>query len=125
MKLSAMYETEPVGYTGQGKFINAAAEVESALSPKGLLRLCLSVEDRLGRVRTVRWGPRTIDIDVLLMDGLVVDTEGLIIPHPLMHTRGFVLRPLAEIAPGAVHPALRLTAAEMLNRLGDQGTGFS
>jgi len=115
--VSAFRETDPVGGPPQGRFLNAAAELETDLSPHALLAVLLDVEQQFGRVRAVRWGPRTLDLDLLLYDDLVLDDTDLRVPHPLMHEREFVLEPLAEIAPQAVHPALRATAAELLARL--------
>ncbi|MHB8174010.1 MAG: 2-amino-4-hydroxy-6-hydroxymethyldihydropteridine diphosphokinase [Nitrospirota bacterium] len=117
VKLSPFYETEPVGDVPQGKFINAAAEVYTALFPLGLLALCRGIEDALGRVRTVKWGPRTIDLDILLYDEEVIETGELAVPHPLMHEREFVLKPLSDIAPDAYHPVLRKTVLELLEGL--------
>jgi len=114
--VSSFYETEPVGYTDQPAFINAAAEVMTALSPMELLRLCQDIENRLGRVRTVKWGPRTADLDILLYGDAVMDTPELKIPHPLMHERRFVLEPLAEVAPGAVHPVTGMTISQLLDK---------
>lgn len=99
-KRSAVYESEPEGPSQEG-FCNAVVEIETELDPNGLLALCQQVENSLGRVRTKRWGPRTIDIDILLYDDLVVDEDqpNLKIPHPRMWTREFVCVPLAEVAP--------------------------
>jgi len=96
-RLSRVYETEPVGVTGQDLYLNLVAEVETGLSPHQLLQACQAVERENGRVRLVRWGPRTLDIDLLLYDGLELDTPELVIPHPRMHQRAFVLAPLAEL----------------------------
>jgi len=117
--LSSLYATEPVGNREQPGFINAVAAVETSLAPGELLAVCRSIEERLGRERTVRWGPRTIDLDILLYGARTVSTDELTIPHPRMAGRRFVLEPLAELAPGAVHPILRRTAVELLRDLKD------
>lgn len=116
---SALYLTEPVGGPPQDWYVNAVAEVRTELSPEALLEACLDVEREMGRVRTVKDGPRTIDIDLLLYDSLIRDTPGLALPHPRMHLRRFVLVPLCEIAPSAVHPATGLTVSELLDRCPD------
>lgn len=97
LKKSSIYETEPVGLTDQPKFLNMVVEVSTNLSPEDLLRVCLGAEDDLGRVRQERWGPRTIDIDVLLYQDRKIRTEFLTIPHPRMFEREFVMKPLREI----------------------------
>lgn len=97
---SSLYTTAPVGYLDQDDFVNGVIEVETARSPEELLALCQSVEQSLRRVRLIRWGPRTIDVDVLLYEALVSSDPMLTLPHPRMHERGFVLVPLAEIDPG-------------------------
>jgi 2-amino-4-hydroxy-6-hydroxymethyldihydropteridine diphosphokinase len=119
--VSSCYETEPVGpVTDQNDFYNAAAEIETALDPRELLARVNSVEQRLGRVREERWGPRTIDIDILLWDDRVVEEGGLTIPHPEMERRAFVLTPLAEIAPEAIHPTAGKSIAELASQLDDR-----
>jgi 2-amino-4-hydroxy-6-hydroxymethyldihydropteridine diphosphokinase len=99
VRRSADYRTEPWGPIAQDWFVNACALVETELSPHDLLTLCLSVEKALGRTREVRWGPRTIDIDVLTYDDVELESLDLILPHPRMLERAFVLIPLLEIAP--------------------------
>jgi 2-amino-4-hydroxy-6-hydroxymethyldihydropteridine diphosphokinase len=115
--VSSLYYTEPVGYKEQDDFINAVAAVATDRSPEELLALCRSIEDTLGRIRTVRWGPRTIDLDILLYGDRVVNKPDLLIPHPSLALRKFVLAPLAEIAPAVVHPVLKKSAAQMLQEL--------
>lgn len=98
-RVAPYYSTEPIGYTNQDWFVNTAAELETLLSPHQLLFLLQNIEDRLGRVRTVRWGPRVIDLDLLLYDSMIINTGELTIPHPRMHERAFVMVPLAVLAP--------------------------
>ncbi len=120
VKRSSFYETEPLEFLDQGWFLNIAAEAETALSPAELLRVILQVEQELGRKRTVRSGPRTIDIDILFFDENIAHTSELEIPHPRMEERRFVLVPMAEIAPELRHPVLNLTMAELLAATKDQ-----
>jgi 2-amino-4-hydroxy-6-hydroxymethyldihydropteridine diphosphokinase len=105
-KRSSNYETEPEGGGTQPPFINAALEIKTKLSPHKLLEACQEIETTLGREREIEWGPRTIDIDILLYSGEIISDDKLQVPHPLMHERLFVLRPLRDIAPHLIHPVL-------------------
>lgn len=100
--VSSLYATEPVGMPGAPEFLNAALEIRTRRSPESLLELCLSIEGGLGRVRPQGLASRTVDVDILLYDGLRISGAGLCVPHPRMKERAFVLVPLAEIAPGLV-----------------------
>jgi 2-amino-4-hydroxy-6-hydroxymethyldihydropteridine diphosphokinase len=117
VKASSFYLNPPLGPPGQPWYVNAVIQVRTRLTPEELLRVLHRVEDDLGRVRQERWGPRTIDLDLLLYNGVVLSGPDLCLPHPEMHKRSFVLMPLAEIAPQAWHPALEKTASELLGNL--------
>jgi 2-amino-4-hydroxy-6-hydroxymethyldihydropteridine diphosphokinase len=119
VRRSSLYATAPVGKTDQPEFYNLAVEVETALAPEALLDRCQAVERHLGRVRGERWGPRTLDVDILLYDRQVVSTERLIIPHPELLRRRFVLEPLLEITPDAALPD-GSPIAPQLTRVADQ-----
>lgn len=106
--------TEPYGYTQQDKFLNACMELHTLLTPEELLELLHRIEADAGRKRKIRWGPRTLDLDIILYDDRVVDSRELQIPHAEMHKRDFVLRPLAQISPFLRHPILKKTVAELL-----------
>lgn len=105
-KVSSFYVTKPYGYVEQDDFLNCAVEVETILNPGKLMKILLDIEQQLKRKRTIKWGPRIIDLDILLYDDLILSNKETIIPHPLMHDRMFVLEPLNEIAPYAYHPIL-------------------
>jgi 2-amino-4-hydroxy-6-hydroxymethyldihydropteridine diphosphokinase len=113
LRASSVYETEPVDYAGQPWFLNQVLEVRSELDPPGLLRLAKSIEAEMKRRPAAPKGPRVIDIDILLAGSLVVDTPDLVIPHPRLHLRNFVLAPLREIVPRLRHPVLGRSVAEM------------
>ena len=115
--ISSFYETDPVEVTEQARFLNCAVALETALAPAELMPGLLEIERSLGRERVQKKGPRTIDIDILLFGDLVVNRPDLTIPHPAMAQRRFVLAPLAEIAPAAVHPVLKKTARQLLEEL--------
>ncbi|QDV91657.1 Bifunctional folate synthesis protein [Phycisphaerae bacterium RAS2] len=125
LKTSALYETDPVGGPdGQGKYLNAVAQVRTTLTAPRLLHVCRRIEDSLQRQRAVHHGPRTMDLDILAFDDEIHSSPELMIPHPLMHERRFVMEPLAEIAPDWVHPALDQNATELLARIGSgESTG--
>lgn len=120
LRVSSVYETEPIGLREQRWFLNLVAEFQTELFPKQLLQRIRRVERELGRKRTVRNGPRTIDIDILLYGNSVVKTEALEIPHPRYHERRFTLAPLTELNPELRDPVTRRSMAEMLAALKDQ-----
>jgi 2-amino-4-hydroxy-6-hydroxymethyldihydropteridine diphosphokinase len=116
-KVSSYYETEPVGGPPQGTYLNAVVEVKCSLSAGELLKRLQRIEKDLGRTRSGKSFPRTIDLDILLFGDQVIDEAELKVPHPRMHQRSFVLDPLNEIAPDAVHPVLGLTVSELRRAL--------
>jgi len=113
LSVSRFLATEPVGGPPQGEFLNAAALVETELSPRALLELARALEEAAGRERGARWGPRTLDIDLLLYGDEIVNDADLVVPHPRLHERRFVLEPLAEIAPDWIVPRLDRTVREL------------
>ena len=116
--ISSMLENPAIGGPPDAPpFINAAAEVKTTLGSHALLHRLLEIEKTLGRVRRERWEPRPIDIDLVLFGDQIISSQELVVPHPLMHERRFVLQPLAEIAPEAVHPVLQMTISGLLENL--------
>ncbi len=119
---SAYYMTEPVDYTDQDWFVNAVIAVETALPPEDLLAALKSIEKAAGRnYNTVRFGPRALDLDILLYEDRVIDAPGLTVPHPRMHLRRFALRPMCDIDPDRAHPVLGKTMAALLSELDAAG----
>lgn len=110
---SSIYETKAVGFTDQPDFLNMAIRIRTLLTPEQLLSACMSVEQKYGRVREQKWGPRTLDIDVLFYGKLVIEHSNLLVPHPRLQERAFVVLPLWDLAPEWVHPGNGLTIQEM------------
>ena len=119
--VSSLYETEPVGYLEQPSFLNAVVALDTELAPADLMSGLLGIERDLGRARSFPNAPRTLDLDLLMVDDVILDTPELTLPHPRLHERAFVLVALAEIAPGLVHPGSGETIQELLHTLPDQG----
>lgn len=118
-KISSVYKTDPVGYETQGEFLNGVTAIQTNLSALSLLHALKSVETAIGRQHRIRWGPREIDLDILIYEDLCLQTEQLVVPHPEMHLRSFVLVPLAEIEPDLRHPVLQESVLTLLERLAD------
>ena len=119
LRVSSVYDSEPEGNAGQPRFLNAVAEVDTAFEPREFLRRLGDIEEKCGRVRREVWGPRTLDLDLLIYDDLVMESEELTVPHPRASNRAFVLIPLAELEPWLVLPGLGETVTTMIGRLGD------
>jgi 2-amino-4-hydroxy-6-hydroxymethyldihydropteridine diphosphokinase len=114
---SSLFKTQPIGYTSQGWFVNGVIKIETDLEAPELLRTLKTIESQLGRTKTFRWGPRTIDLDILFFDDNEIHTEELQIPHPLIQDRQFVLIPMAEIDRNLIHPVFKKTVQELLDNL--------
>ncbi len=119
LRRSSLYRTQPVGNTSQDWFVNGVLEVRTTFTAPQLLKALQWVEQALGRVRNEKWGPRTIDIDILLFGQEIVEAKDLVIPHPEMHKRRFVLVPVNEIAPYVIHPRYGVSMKGLLDRLED------
>lgn len=117
VSVSELIETAPLGMADQPDYLNAVAEVRTALAPESLHRLMIEIENRLGRVRQEKWAPRTIDLDLLLFDERIIDTDELIVPHSQMHLRSFVLKGLCQFNPKLIHPVMKVTARKLAERL--------
>lgn len=116
-KRSSPYETEPWVVKDQPSFINMAVQIETMLKPNELLRLLKDIEKEIGRRDSFHWGPRIIDLDILLFNALVLNEEDLRIPHPFLHEREFVLKPLSEIAPDVIHPVFHRSINSLMHKM--------
>jgi 2-amino-4-hydroxy-6-hydroxymethyldihydropteridine diphosphokinase len=119
-KVSSFFETEPVGYRDQPWFLNLAIEIETLMNPSELLCLCQEIETSCGRIRTFPNAPRTLDLDILIFDDVILNEKDLVLPHPRLPERRFVLEPLAQIAPEVVHPVLKKSILSLLAECPDQ-----
>jgi 2-amino-4-hydroxy-6-hydroxymethyldihydropteridine diphosphokinase len=122
---SRQYRTDPVGYLDQDWFVNCAVQIETCLDPFELLSVLQDIQKKAGRVQdAIRFGPRVLDMDVIFFDQTVIDHPELTLPHPRMHLRRFVLKPLCDMDPGLRHPVLRQTVQQLLDNLEDAGQGI-
>lgn len=119
LRQSSFYRTEPVGFEKQDWFINAVAEIRTVLPPQELLKAMQEIEHKMGRLRGPRWGPRVIDLDILLYGQEAVEDDDLVIPHPELHKRRFILEPLCEIASYAIHAVFGVSVRGLMERLDD------
>lgn len=117
IKVSSIYETEPYGVLDQDSFLNGVLKIETTLDPNELLQELLDIEKELKRVRKRKWGPRTIDLDIIFYDDLIINEENLKVPHPDMQNRKFVLKPLCDIEPDLCHPVLKKSMKELYELL--------
>lgn len=119
LRRSAVRETAPVGGPPQGPYLNAVVEVATSIAPRGLLEACRAIEGASGRRRSLRWGPRTLDIDLLFYGDIILCEADLEVPHPRIRERRFVLEPLVDLAPDMIHPLLGVTLRDLLTPLLD------
>lgn len=117
IKNSKLYKTDPYGFTDQPEFVNGAAEIETDMDCRSVLYKLLDIESKMGRVRKFKWGPRVIDLDIIFFNNQIINEKDLVVPHPDMQNRFFVLKPLYEIAPDFIHPVLNISISEMLKSL--------
>jgi len=117
---SAIYETAPWGKLEQNWFLNVGLQVKTSMEPYDLLRACQQVEQKMGRERKLKWGPRIIDIDILYYENQIIDSDSLIVPHPGIPDRKFTLILLNDLAPDALHPTLKLSQSELMKYCEDQ-----
>lgn len=117
IKVSPIYETEPYGVLDQDSFLNGVVKIESNLTPENLIEVLLDIEKQLDRIRERRWGPRTIDLDIIFYDGFIINEENLIIPHRDMENREFVLKPLCDIDENFIHPVLKKSVKQLYDEL--------
>jgi len=120
LKISPIYETEPIGYKNQPWFLNCVVKIEAKIKPLELLHFLKSIEIKMKREKTIKNGPRIIDLDILFYGNKLINSKELIIPHPRLRKRLFVLEPLCEISPNLVHPKLKKTVRELKNKIKNQ-----
>lgn len=118
-RTSSIYKTAAWGNTNQDSFLNQVLEIETKIDPQELLKICLSIEKVMGRIRNEKWEARIIDIDILFYNDLTFTNKALIIPHEFMHKRGFTLKPMAELNPNLMHPVFKKTIRELLDNCED------